>query len=393
MISEELKIYLKRTLPIIGIFVLFPLISYGIWEFYPKRNLNLLIIDKTVLGPGLVEHSSLFWVLNHQKYTKRDQTFYDRKVDYLGYYPAGEKPKPEIKDLSKYSSQMIQDKVSNLDLIFITDTYGVMEATEKVDNNSITLVPKKIYGGLDEKDIELIREAKDQEKTIVAEFNTMASPTSKENRTEFENLMGLQWTGWIGRYFDEMDTLLNTELPNWMKFQYKKQHDGNWLPSGPGLIFIHEDGRIEGLTFKEDFQNKIPLIRSQKINPLSELLPEVVPYPDWFDVVLIERDYKVISYYDINPTSEGLEKLRSMGLPRFFPAAVVKDNGKGKLYYLAGDYSDLRVDLGSSQFTGLPFFWKGLHLVTDYTDRESFFWNYYYPLTSKILEDAYSSKN
>jgi hypothetical protein len=164
------------------------------------------------------------------------------------------------------------------------------------------------------------------------------------------------------------------------------------MASGPGLIFIHEDGNIEGMTFEVDYLNRIPLIRSQKRNPLAENLPDIVPYPDWFDVVLIERDYQVISYYDINPTSEGLEKLRNMGLPRFFPAAVAKPNGKGNMYYLAGDFSDLRTNLGSSRFEGLPFLWRGLHLVTDYTDRESFFWNYYYPLTSKILEIAYKEK-
>ncbi len=392
MISEELKIYFRKILPFIALFILIPLISFSIWAFFPKRDLNLLVIDKTVVGPNLVEHSGLFWILDYQKYTKKDKSFFNRKTDYLGYFPASENTKPEIKDLSKLSSQEIKDKVSNLDLVFITDTYGVMSSSEK-EIKATTLTPKKIYGGLDQKDIELIREVKTQGKTIVAEFNSMASPTTKEVRTEFENLMGIQWTGWIGRYFDEMDTLVNADLPNWMKYQYKKQHQGNWLPSGPGLIFIHENGQIEGLTFGDDYQNKIPLIRTQRINPIGENLPEIIPYPDWFDVVLIERDYQVISYYDINPTNEGLEKLRSMGLPRFFPAAIVKDNGKGKMYYLAGDFSDLRVELGSPKFTGLPFFWKGLHLLTDYTDRESFFWNYYFPLISNFLEESYNSKD
>jgi len=392
MISEEFKIFIRGILPFIAFFVLIPLLSYGIWVFIPKKNLAIIVIDKTVNGPELVEHSSFYWVLEHLKFTKQNQEFYDRKIDYLGYFPGLEKSKPEIRDLSGFSSDMIKERVSDLDLIFITDTYGVMTSPgEKI--RSTGEKPKKIYGGLDSDDIQLIREAKVQEKTIIAEFNTMASPTIKKNRTEFENLMGIQWTGWIGRYFEEMDTLINNDIPGWMSYEYKKQHNGNWLPKGPGLIFIHEDGKVEGLTFETDYQNKIPLIRTQRINPLSKLLPEIVPYPDWFDVVLIERDYQVISYYDINPTSEGLEKLRSMGLPRFFPAAIVKNNGKGKMYYLAGDFSDLRIQLGSPRFSGLPFFWKGLHIVSDYTDRESFFWNYYYPLTSQILEISYKSKN
>lgn len=87
---------------------------------------------------------------------------------------------------------------------------------------------------------------------------------------------------------------------------------------GPGLIYIKESGQIEGFLHTLDYQNKLPLVRTQKINKHGFNLPEVIPYPDWFDVVMIERDYEVISYYDIAPTSAGLQRLRSMGLPRFF---------------------------------------------------------------------------
>ncbi|EAZ82854.1 hypothetical protein [Algoriphagus machipongonensis] len=384
MLSEELKILLRRFFPILAFFILAPLLSYGIWWVYPEKELKVLIMDKTVLGPDLVEHSSIFWVLNHLKIVKEDQSFYHRESDYLGYYPAESTAEAKIKDLSSFSQEDIKKQVEGLDLVYYTDTYGVMATLN--ENSATELIPNKIYGGLDQNDLALIREVKEQEKTLVAEFNTMASPTSKSVRTEFENLMGLQWTGWIGRYFDDFDTLSNQGIPTWVRTQYKKQHEGEWLPNGPGLLFIHEDGKIEGLSFESDYLNKIPLIRTQRINPIGENLPEIVPYPDWFDVVLIERNYNVISYYDISPTPEGLEKLREMGLPRFFPAAVVKDNGKGKMYYLSGDFSDLRTNLGSHKFTGLPFFWKGLHLASDHTDRESFFWNYYYPLTSKILQ-------
>lgn len=392
MISEELKIYLKRAFPFLAFFIFVPVISYSVWYFYPKKNLEILVIDKTVPETDLVEHSSLYWVLEYEKYTKKNSKFYDKKTDYLGYFPGDQQSKPKIKDLASLTSQMIKDKAANLDVLYITDTYGVYSEPE-VTSSGNQLPPRKIYGGMDQKDLEMIREVKSQEKTLIAEFNSMASPTTKEVRTKFENLMGIQWTGWIGRYFEELDTLVNPELPGWITYQYKLQHDGKWMEPGPGLIFIHEDGKIEGLTFEEDYQNKIPLIRTQRINQLGQTLPDVVPYPDWFDVVLIERAYNVISYYDINPTTDGLEKLRTMGLPRYFPAAVVKNNGKGKLYYFSGDFSDMRNHLGSARFKGLPFLWRGMHFVSDYTDRESFFWNYYFPLTSKILEVAYDSKD
>ena len=109
--------------------------------------------------------------------------------------------------------------------------------------------------------------------------------------------------------------------------------------------------------------------------------------------MLIERDYQVISYFDIDPSEEGKAKLRDMGLPRYFPAAVIKEMEGGQYYYLSGDFSDMQNSIGSSRFRGLPKLWRGLHVVTDYTDRESFYWNYFYPLLSQILAKTYTEKH
>lgn len=349
-----------------------------------------MVIDKTVPNDKYWEHESIFWVLKHNKYIKNTGDFYEMNKDYYGFFPDNSADHGIVKDLSKLSDSEMKKRVSELDVIFLADTYGVHE--NNFNNGSREDFSKKIYGGLDASDIQMLKEAVDQEKTVIAEFNSMASPTPKAIRAEFENIMGMKWTGWISRYFDEMDTLVNNDIPGWFIRQYLTQHDNQWVPPGPGLVFVRDDGKVEALAFKTDYQNQIPLIRTQRNNKPGFNLPEVVPYPDWFDIVMIERDYEVISYYDITPTAEGLEKLREMGLPRFFPAAVSKRNGKGSLYYFSGDFSDQRTDLGSAKFTGLPYLWRGFHVVTDYTDRQSFFWNYYYPLTSKIFKNVYEEK-
>nr|HAD53523.1 hypothetical protein [Algoriphagus sp.] len=252
---------------------------------------------------------------------------------------------------------------------------------------------KKIYGGLSQADIDLLTLAKENEKTIVAEYNTMASPTLRSIRSQFERLMGLKWTGWIGRYFDELDVNKNGDLPQWLISNYRKQNDNQWPFVGPGLVFVNELGEIEIFVANEDFTNTTPLIRTQKVNKHGFSLPEVVPYPDWFDIVLIERDYQVVSYFDIGATNQGLERLREMGLPRFFPATVFKPNGKGEIYYMSGDFSDMQGDLGAASFKGLPFFYRGLYVASDYRDRQSFFWNYYLPLTRQILKRTHQKQN
>ena len=383
--KEELKIYLYRLWPFFLLVIGLPLLSFGIWLLIPSKQLEILVIDKTVRDGTYQEHAGLFWTLNHLKYKKSNDEFYSQSKDYLGFFPNGEANFGLSRDLVGKTEQQIRALASQHDLIYLADTYGVYESDfEAKPSNERS---KKVYGGLDYFDIQLIKRAKEEGKVVVAEFNSIASPTSKIIRNEFENLMGVKWTGWIGRYFDELDTLVNGDIPTWLIRQYKRQHE-SWNHSGPGLIFIKESGEIEAFLYQEDYENKVPLIRTQKMNKLGFRLPDVLPYPDWFDVMMIDRDYEVISYYDIDPTPEGVQRLRNMGLPRFFPAAVVRNLEKGKQYYFAGDFSDMRGNFGTAQFYGIPMLWRGLYVASDYTNRQSFFWNYYYPLISQVLDDS-----
>lgn len=390
MISEESKISLRRIAPIVLILVFVPLISFLIWKTMPTRELHILIVDKTVPNASYQEHKSIFWVLEHLKFTKNQSDFYKYEEDYIGFYPDKSVDFGTFEGFSNFTDEQITEKVAAQDIIYFADTYGVFENDfSPNENNELS---KKIYGGLNRGDINLIREAKAQKKTVIAEFNSMASPTPAGIRAEFENLMGIKWTGWIARYFDEMDTTINKTIPSWLINQYITEHNVDWKLRGSGLIFINEDGRIDIFKDAIDYKGKLPLIRTLPTINQGFKLPEYVPYPDWFDIVLIERDYQVISYYDISPTEAGKEKLRELGLPRFFPAAVVKSNSEGSFYYFSGDFADSGSTFGSAKFFGVPALWRGYHIVSDYTDRQSFYWNYYYPLLSEILERSYKNK-
>lgn len=390
IINEEFKLFLSRIFPFIFILVIVPLISYLLWLLYPAKQIEVLVIDKTVPTDNYQEHQAVFWTFEHLKIQNKAGEFYRADKDYLGFFPDNSPSFGTFKDLSQLSENEIKKAASELDILYFSDTYGVFEDDfAKQKTNEIS---KKVYGGLNRGDITMLREVAAQNKTIIAEFNTMASPTSLGIRTEFENLMGLKWTGWIARYFDEMDTTINADIPSWLISQYMEQHGNTWVAPGPGIVFVHENGSVEVFSNGLDYFGEIPKIRTQRINQHGFKLPEIVPYPEWFDIVLIERDYQVISYYDIDPSELGKEKLRDMGLPRYFPAAVIKDVGKGQYYYFAGDFSDLQNSIGSPRFIGLPMLWRGFHIVTDYADRESFYWNYFYPLLSQILEKTHNKK-
>ena len=388
--TEESKLIFRRIAPFIIVLILIPLISYLIWYIFPTKTLEILVIDKTVPSDNYQEHQSIYWTFEHMKIQNSAGEFYQKERDYIGFYPDNSPSFGTFKDFSQLSKNELIEKSLNIDILYFADTYGVFE--NDFSQTKSDEISKKVYGGLNRGDINLLREVMALKKTVIAEFNTMASPTPVGIRTEFENLMGIKWTGWIARYFDEMDTTINADIPKWFISQFVEQHENTWVPSGPGIVFVHENGTVEAFSNGLDYFGETPKIRTQRINQHGFKLPEIVPYPEWFDIVLIERDYQVISYYDIDPSEQGKEKLRAMGLPRFFPAAVLKDVGEGQYYYFSGDFSDIQNSIGSPRFQGLPALWRGFHVVSDFTDRESFYWNYYYPLLSQILEKTYQEK-
>jgi hypothetical protein len=367
-------------------FVVTPLLSFGIWYLTPSSSLGILVVNKTVPNQEYQEHQSIHWLLNHFKFTKQNGSVYDKSKDYLGFFPANTLEESKINDFSTFSTDEINKLLNENQLIYFADTYGVYENDFK---QAVLESPsKKVYGGMNQKDISFLKEAFQQEVDIIAEFNTIASPTRKDVRLEFENLADIKWTGWITRYFDELDTLLNNDLPRWLIKAYVNQHDGVWGLAGPGMVFVHEHGTLEILRFGKDFKSNVPNIVSTAKSQKRYEIPEIVKYPYWIDVILVSSDFEVISYYDLLPTEAGIDKLREMGVPRYFPAAVVKENGKGKFYYFCGDFADNPVSGNSFRFFGVSKLWRMFLQAEDYSQRNSFFWNYYYPLMKNILKDS-----
>ncbi|TVP54691.1 MAG: hypothetical protein EA341_00055 [Mongoliibacter sp.] len=389
-IPQETLLLIKSASVFILIFGIIPLTSFLIWFFMPSAVLNVVVLDKTVPNESAQEHQAIHWSLNHLKYLKEDGKPYDVSTDYFGYFPgysADEGKVVDFNQLSQSDKSMLLDKSS---MVYYADTYGVYENDFIDDPDDYR--SEKIYGGMDQADVDFLEEALKREKYVIAEFNTMASPTPIDIRNQVEELVGIKWTGWITRYFDELDTLINDELPRWMIEAYIDQHEGQWDFKGSGQVFLHERGRLEILESGVDISKDVPSIMSDVNNQRRFGIPEIVKYPYWIDVVLVSRDYDVISYFEISPTESGINKLRDMGLPRFFPAAVSKKVGEnGRFFYFSGDFADMRLNNTSHRFYALARLYRLFLHAEDYSQPSSFFWNYYYPLFKTILADA--SKN
>lgn len=383
----EFRVFFRGFLVMAFIFMVIPLTSMLIWYLLPAASMRVVVIDKTVPTQNYQEHQSIHWLLNHFKFTKSDGSVFDPSKDYFGFFPGKKTEDYQINDLSGQSDFQMQKILDESGLVYFADTYGVYENDLK--EMPVLTLSKKIYGGMEKHDIAFLKKAYKAEIDIISEFNTIGSPTKKEIRKEFENLAGIKWTGWIARYFDELDTMLNTHLPPWLVSGYKHQHQKTWDFSGPAMVFLHENGQIEILKDELEIMKAVPEIVSGIKSQQAYGIPEIVKYPYWIEINFVSRDYEVVSYFDLAPTEEGIKKLGEWGLPRYFPAVVVKSNGLGKFYYFCGDFADNPVSGISFDFYAIEKLRRMLLHSEDYSQRNSFFWNYYYPLMEAIFKDTH----
>jgi hypothetical protein len=376
-----------RTL-LIGLLLLPVWMLIG-WLCTGKRKLVIAIVDKTVLTTKGQEHISLNWILNQEKFTKNRTELYRREKDYYGFFPFADN-KFELKGLERFTTEQLDRLANDADAAYITDAYGIFrndwyrEGDDK-DRSGI------VYGGLSQQDFYLLKQLHDKHKLVITEFNCLASPTSPAVRTEFEAVFGMKWTGWIGRYFSSFDTSTNKELPGWMVRNYRLQHNGEWPFSKAGIAFIHSDDRVVILEDGSGLVQPLPYIFSSAEAQDRYDLPEKCPYSFWFDVVQPDkRVNQVLSEYRIETTDNGKKELNRHGLTSFFPAVTAHLDKDYHFYYFSGDFADAPISLGSSYLKGVHLFKRFMFSSRDVQDRRRFFWTFYQPLLTTILNDQYS---
>ncbi|KHF29945.1 hypothetical protein LR68_01424 [Anoxybacillus sp. BCO1] len=227
----------QRWLVLYVVFIFLIISSpYWLWKMKPSTTLHVLIVNKTVPDDTYREHEGLVWLLNQQKYVKPNGARYELKKDYVGFIPTTKKERPWPTSLQSY------------DVIYVADTYGVYENDLTIEKKKGKR-SKKVYGGLTEQEVDRLHEAMfEGNKTLIAEFNSFASPTDPSVRNKFYALLNVEWTGWIGRYFPKLE---NDEVPVWVKENYEKQYNERYAFTGPGYVLVDEHDRLVILDKKE----------------------------------------------------------------------------------------------------------------------------------------------
>lgn len=368
--------------------VLAPLISFATWYFWPKKQYTAAIIDKTVMSAEGQEHSSFHWVLNHNRFVKTGSIRYQIDRDYFGFFPQ-EDTLYDLKGLERFSKEALNVLSDDADLLYLTDAYGIY----KQDWFARYTDAKKglLYGGLSEQDMEFIRLMKRKHKPVITEFNCLASPTPQTIREEFESLYKVSFTGWTGRYFDSLDETKNQELPQWMLTNYKSQNNGTWNFTRDGLVLVHETGTVVILENEVDLREVLPFITASQKGQQHLSLPERETYPFWFEI--IQNDAEVnTNYADFNlaVTASGKRKLAAHNIPEVFPAVVGHTGTDYTFFYMAGDFSDNPIGYTTSYFKGIDLIKSFFYNTQEPSDRGGFFFNFYKPMLTEILEEAYS---
>ncbi len=374
----------KILITIAALLILVFVVPFIVWFFVPTRPISIVVIDKTT-GADFREHRSFFWLMHHWKYTKPDsQNFYNDTEDFYGFFPQD----------SSYSEPS-QLRLSNANLLYITDTYGVytyplgFEKFEKMLSDKYLPIELK-YGGLTSVELDSIEAFKKSGGMSIAEFNTLQDPQSRDTITQqrIGSLFGVRYAGALGKYYDDLNT-----APRWMKERYKQTSGEMWNYSGRGIIITIDrtigDTKPGMIVLESSDILFSPLVLRNSDHDLLKKTEDKVPYFYFFEYINVDSSAKVIAQFEMQCTRSGKEKVLSAGLPLVFPAIVMSDSSARNLYF-AGDFADNKVEMLLTDYWNVEYLLGKLFSFYFVSDQTRFFWKFYLPLMKEVLGQSYN---
>ena len=361
---------LLGILLLVGVVVLIPVAA---WWLKPPREIQLVTVDKTVPTEVRREHLGFFWVLRHLRY-EVDGRLPDPERDYYGFDPLGDE---------RYRIRALPRNLSRPDLVYLVDTYGVYEA-EFYGTNPEGRRSPKIYGGLTLSEVRAVRNAHRQGTTVIAEFNTFGSPTGRMASDSLQALLGLRWSGWTGRYVD--DLIRGDEVPVWFIEHHEEETGFPWDYTGPGFIFVHQDGRQVLLEWERHFDEHGIIFTPTGAAEARYGVRGLTRYRYWFDIHEAGSSTEVLGRFRMPVTAAGQQRLQDAGIALQFPALTRGGNPDVPAYYLAGDAADFYPTPRVTRVRGWARFKR--MVPAGETDPLAFFWRVYVPFMETVLSEV-----
>ncbi len=375
------------TIIILVLILALPFINFLRWSFQSKKPIDIVILDKTVPTLERLYHKSFTWVLNNERFVKKEKKHsYSYKKDYYGFAPT--RPLKDRGNTKKeyHLSEMI-DLPEKVDALYFADTYGVFFNDWYVGVNK-SRRSRKIYGGLNNTDYLLINEMKNRNKLIILEYNSFDYPTPAFELFRTQEKLGIAFSGWSGKYFEKLDSTTKN-FPVWMTSMYRKEYKQPWKFTKPGIVLLSEKSIVvleEGTYLKD----ALPYIITDAPNCEKYGVPSSVAFNHWFDII-DPLESNVISKFQLSTTALGDTLLSSKMLTSSFPA-VIQEPVNQRIYYFSGDFATNKVNFWTSRIKGFDKL-KGVLYSDKPEDTRRFFWLYYKPLINTIFSDYYASLN
>ncbi len=357
------------------------------WAFQPKKELNILILDKTVPSFLRENHRSFNWILTHEKYVKPDKKRYNYTKDYFGFFPLKPQRSKQY-EIKRIRLSQVIELADSFDMAYFTDTYGVY-FNDWYKGNNRTRRSRKIYGGTNNNDYLFLKEMKNRKKLFIGEYDILAYPTDLLERTKTEELFDLKWTEWLGKYFTSLDSVKNPDLPKWIMDIYRDQYHRPWTFKHGGIVFVSFNNRVVVLEDKKDLDFGVPYIYTTEYGQQKFGLPYKVPFPSWFEVV-DPGNNKVVSTFKIHVNDLGDSILTSNSIPNQFPA-VLESSTEYPHFYFAGNFSNNPIYLRTAYFSDYEKFCQKIG-VPFLNKKRYFYWHFYQPLMTHILDRYYTGR-
>ncbi|MBF98311.1 MAG: hypothetical protein CMI36_04915 [Owenweeksia sp.] len=361
---------------IVAFVLLIPLWSFLAWFLWPMDRLESIILDKSATPESRQEHRSFNWILTHEKMYQPSGKKYDYSRDYYGTYPEGN---GMINELDRYELSEMDSMSFYIDMAYYVDASGVEMGIDSLQTGN------NWYGGLSQKDYELLKVLYRDHKLIMAEYNTIGAPTSPEVKTQMEQLFEVDFTGWVGKAFTTLDTSVSDAVPQWVRKQYRDYYKKPFaFANKPGIVLAHESGKIIVLEDDAHLDAPMPVINTELEMQKKLGVNNLVKFPNWFDITLSRRKANIYAYYKIHTNEAGDSLMEYFHIPRRFPA-VIGDHQEDLRYYFCGDFADNNISNSSAYFKGVELVSRLFYLTREAQREKEFFWRYYRPMMTHII--------
>ena len=377
-----------KALILLGIiFIGIPILLWLSWLLSPPRPISVFIMDKTSYSSQRIKHRAINWVMTYRKFTRIDNKLYNPATDYYGFFPLGIN-QYEINDLTELSPDEIKSLASQYHVAYYADSYGIFSDIWPVEDPE-EFPAELIYGGLHANDFLFMENMINQKNLLIAELVFTSLSTRTLYREKAEELLKLRWQGWTGKFYHQFDITKESAVPPWVITLYENQYQRKWDFKNMGIVLVHEDETIVILEYPHHIQKPQPHIKTDLAQRRRFGVNNNIPYPGWFEITFPQDNLQeqTISWFDLNPTKEGLAILQKHNISAKFPAVIEFRDSKGNIIYLPGDYSYAPVSRRFIRMKGSKYIELFLSDLNDVTDRKAFFFGYYLPMFTKLFKD------